>query len=209
MGSTKEQLIEYMNALKRLEVEKLTLERTISELKYKCKSLGHRESLKSPEHNGFFGLILIGICMGGMALFYSGIASGIIWCIIKLFFIHSLSFKWLWIPPVVIAVIATIITPPSVKKGERDDDKKYKSAVAKDESRVNKELVALKNLNADIALLESALDNVNSSLSRLYSLGILYPNYQGNIVAITEIHKYLESVSVKVLKCAEMMQAHI
>lgn len=51
----KEQLIEYMNALKRLEVEKLTLERTISELKYKCKSLGHRESLKSPEHNGFFG----------------------------------------------------------------------------------------------------------------------------------------------------------
>ena len=95
------------------------------------------------------------------------------------------------------------------QKGERDDDKKYKSAVAKDESRVNKELVALKNLNADIALLESALDNVNSSLSRLYSLGILYPNYQGNIVAITEIHKYLESVSVKVLKCAEMMQAHI
>lgn len=198
--SDKVNLLEYFGHAKKLETQIYTLQQVVSNIELEISSLAIPRKFQRIE----FGGLMIG---GGFA--YAGAwLGGIIGAIVLLIMMQQNGKSFLWnlfmeleiifvpIKALLIAILAAtaglaigVIAGIIIYISEKRDQKRK---MEYDRARVSKEKRQIAQLQDQEIAIRSRISQTSNTLSRLYSLNVVYPKYR-NLVAIVTMHEYLQS----------------
>ncbi len=197
-----ENLKKYVNTVLQLEKEKMVLENTYSKMVKKRDSLGKNMTQpKTPEreilstelkkgYGSFFflsaalplSILFLKFCMREGSL--EGVNVGIYLTIAGVLIVAG----------VISNVRAAKEYDRMLKKTENEYQanlKRYDEFLAKEHKKMEDELALVPQINQDINIIEAEHQKVENLLADYYSLGIIYPVYHGDFVAIAMFSQYL------------------
>lgn len=201
-----ENLKKYVNTVLQLEKEKMVLENSRVQMEEKRDSLGknmikpkapEREILQIKSEDDIAGNV-------ATACFLLAILTILI--LLLQFFLRGGSLEgvnvWIYI---IIAGAFEVISVISDKKAKKNYDsmymkleeeyqanlRRYNKLIAKEQKKMEEELALVPQINQDIDIIEAEHQRVENLLTDYYSLGIIYPVYHGDFVAIAMFSQYL------------------
>ncbi len=203
-------LIEYFGYAKELEVEKYTLQRTISKIENQINSLGKAKRIHYPESKWYkylaaFGIpaAIIGWIISMFVMWGKGGRdfAGVLYALIMDLEIIIVPFKS--IPnALVVGVLFGLLGAIIGLLVDITTNSKYKKIEKVDKERVRLENNKVALLRNQQESLQHQISDIDALLKKLYSLNVIFPKYQ-ELVAVVTIHEYLQAG-----RCTELTGAN-
>ena len=197
-----ENLKKYVNTVLQLEKEKMVLENSRVQMEQKRDSLGKNMiKPKAPERQ----ILSTEFRKGSGSFFFLCAALPIIILLMKIAIREgSIEGVNVWIYLIIAAalIVAGIMSNRgAVKEYDRvwmelEEEyqanlKRYNEFLAKEHKKMEDELALVPQINQDIDIIEAEHQRVENLLTDYYSLGIIYPVYHGDFVALAMFSQYL------------------
>lgn len=186
---SKQQLLNYLKIIMKLEVYKRTLEEALRHKNYQINNLKKVNSVEKPVNmtGGLMIIVLpISLVVGGLLCWGSKIGANDIWGRILLFPVKMLGIIFLGMGAV--SIFAELFNWVDYKKKSKEYDEKI---LEEKNKQLNNKKVA-EALQKDGIILKKQLVQVNDTLNKYYSLNVIYKEYR-ELVPITMFVQYIES----------------
>ena len=186
---SKQQMLNYLKTVMKLEVYKRTLEETLRHKIYQINHLKKENRIEKPENmTGGLLMIVLPICLivGGILYWVSRFGSADIFGRILFFPVKMLAIIFWGMG--VVSIVVEVFNWLDYKK----KSKEYDEIIVEEKNKQLNNKRAAEALQKDCTILKKQLVQVKDTLNKYYSLNIIYRDYR-KLVPIAMFVQYIES----------------